>query len=116
MAGAAIFITRDTLRQASDAKDTEVVQGLGARGGSDDDLQSTALANGNIVLLDDRDGDSNTEGRFEARIVSLGGSTIRSVFLGNGGFRNYAGTIQALQGDDVLTGAGDEDVPDLKAT
>ncbi|MGC3938803.1 hypothetical protein ACOTTU_13450 [Roseobacter sp. EG26] len=96
--GTVIFITHDTLRQASNAKDTEVVQGLGARGGSDDDLQSTALANGNIVLLDDHDGDRNAEGRFEARIVSLGGSTIRSVFLGNGGFRNYAGTIQALQG------------------
>lgn len=62
--GVSFFVTRDTLRQTSDVKDGEVIQGLGARGGSDDDLQSTALANGNIVLLHDRDGDSNATGQF----------------------------------------------------
>lgn len=56
--------------QVSDSKDADVIQGLGARRGSDDDMQSTTLANGNIVLPYDRDGDSNAEDRFEARIVS----------------------------------------------
>ncbi|MCV3273438.1 hypothetical protein [Roseobacter sinensis] len=96
--GVSVLFSWDTLRQASDEGDPEVIQGVGFRRGQDDDLQSTMLAEGNILLPHDRKGDEDDEVRFEARIISPGGVTIKRVSLGIEPFRNDDDAIEALKG------------------
>lgn len=92
------FLTTDSLRQETDKVQVTSVRGLGSRAAHDDNLESTTLVNGDIVLMHDRDGDQNASGQFEARMIGTDGRTKRVVSIDTKDRITYDGAIRALQG------------------
>ncbi len=95
--------TSDRLRQHNKTDhDSEVevklVRWLGSRAAGDDNLESTTLENGDIVLLHDTDRDEDASGGLEARIIGTDSNEKRLVKINPAGPITYDANIEALKG------------------